>query len=208
LQIPAGADYPIGYAFGVLLRGFGSRASLCICVKLLGGWDLHPAGELSLSELGRRLRPALISYFLRRVRNPADAEDLTHEVFVRLANVPLDHLRSADGYVFQVAANLLRDHGRRHKVRDDYAQALALHGELVTESLDPARIVAGRRSLASLVARLGELDDRTRELFVLYRIENVSKRDIADAYRVSISTVEKEVARATAYLTLFREDDE
>jgi RNA polymerase sigma factor (sigma-70 family) len=168
----------------------------------------RPATEPPLSELGRRMRPALVSYFLRRVRNPHEAEDLTHEVFLRLARAPLDSLRSTDAYVFQVAANLLCDRARRNKVREDYANSIVGNEVLLVESLDPARIVAGRRSLSALVARLRELSDRTREIFVLSRIENVSKRDIAAAYDVSISTVEKEVAKATAYLMLFREDGE
>ena len=154
------------------------------------------------------MRPALVSYFLRRIRDPSEAEDLTHEVFIRLAGVPLDGLRSADAYVFQIAANLLRDRARRNKVREDYLQSVAAVSEPPSDVLDPARIVAGRRSLSELVARLRELPDRTREIFVLYRIENVGKDDIAIAYDISVSNVEKEVAKATAYLMLYREDGE
>jgi DNA-directed RNA polymerase specialized sigma24 family protein len=59
--------------------------------------------------------------------------------------------------------------------------------------------------LAALVARLMELPERTREIFILYRVENIARRNIAQAYGLSLSTVEKEVARATAYLMLYRE---
>src|SRR5450756_350333 len=71
------------------------------------------------------MRPALVSYFLRRVRDPSEAEDLAHEVFIRLAGAPLESLRSTDAYVFQVAANLLCDRARRNKVREDYAHSVA-----------------------------------------------------------------------------------
>jgi RNA polymerase sigma factor (sigma-70 family) len=157
-----------------------------------------------MDDLCRRFRPALLAYFLRRVRNPAEAEDLAHEVFLRLTGVPLEQLRCADAYVFQVAANLLRDRARRSKVRDDYTAArLAAEGETEefgAHALDPERIETGRRSLAALVARLLELPQRTREIFILYRIENVRRGDIAQAYGLSLSSVEKEIARATAYL--------
>jgi RNA polymerase sigma factor (sigma-70 family) len=164
--------------------------------------------EAPLADLARRMRPALVSYFLRRVRDPSEAEDLAHEVFIRLAGTRLDSLRSADAYVFQIAANLLNDRARRNKVREDYVYSISASGAPPEEALDPARIVAGRRSLSSLVARLRELPDRTREIFVLYRIENVKKTDIAAAYDVSVSTVEKEICKATSYLMLFREDVE
>jgi RNA polymerase sigma factor (sigma-70 family) len=156
-----------------------------------------------LDELCRRFRPALVAYFLRRVPNPAEAEDLAHDVFLRLSGISLEQLRSADAYIFQVAANLLRDRARRRKVRDAYAVAqiaAAEAEEFETHSVDPERIEAARRSVATLVARLRELPERTREIFILYRIENVPRRNIAQAFGLSISTVEKEIARATAYL--------
>ncbi len=169
---------------------------------------METARKQQLDDLCRRFRPALFAYFLRRVLNPAEAEDLAHDVFLRLADVPLEQLRSADAYVFQIAANLLRDRARRWKVRNDYAatQVAAVEAEaLETQTFDPERIEAARRSLAALVARLMELPERTRRIFILYRIENVARRNIAQAYGLSISTVEKEVARATAYLMLHRE---
>ena len=170
---------------------------------------METARQLELEDLCRRFRPALVAYFLRRMRDPAEAEDLAHDVFLRLAGIPLEQLRSADAYVFQVAANLLKDRARRSKVRADYAAAevAAEDGEKLA-SLDPERIEAARRSLGALVSRLRELPERTREIFILYRIENVPRRDIAQAYELSISTVEKEIARATAHLMLHEESSQ
>lgn len=169
---------------------------------------METARKQQLDELCRRFRPALLAYFLRRVPSPAEAEDLAHDVFLRLAGVPLEQLRSADAFIFHVAANLLKDRARRWKIRGDYAatQVGAVDAiELESHVLDPERIEVARRSVAALVARLMELPKRTREIFILYRIENVARRNIAQAYGLSLSTVEKEVARATAYLMLHRE---
>jgi RNA polymerase sigma factor (sigma-70 family) len=166
------------------------------------------ARQRQLDDLCRRFRPALVAYFLRRIRNPAEAEDLAHDVFLRVAGIPLEQLRSADAYIFQVAANLLKDRARRSKVRADYAAAELADDEaagFAKNASDPERIEAARRALTALVARLRELPERTREIFILYRIENVSRGDIAKAYGLSMSTVEKEVARATAYLMLHGE---
>jgi RNA polymerase sigma factor (sigma-70 family) len=170
---------------------------------------VETARRQQLDDLCRRFRPALLAYFLRRVANPDEAEDLAHDVFVRLSGISLEQLRSADAYVFQVAANLLRDRARRRKIRDAYAAsqvAAAEAEEWATQAFEPERIEAARRSLAALVARLRELPERTREIFILYRIENVARRDIAQAYGLSLSTVEKEIARATAYLMIRQEN--
>lgn len=185
------------------LRNRRARASI-----LTGSGErraVETARQRQLDDLCRRLRPALVAYFLRRMHDPAEAEDLAHDVFLRLAGVPLDELRSADAYVFQVAANLLKDRARRAKVRADHVAAeVAAHEtqEAKAGGLDPERIETARRSLTALVTLLRELPERTREIFILYRIENVARGDIARAYDLSLSSVEKEVARATAYLML------
>ena len=150
-------------------------------------------------DVGRRWRPALMSFFLRRVRNYEEAEDLTQEVFVRMlkgqamGSVP-------DAYVFQIAQNLLVDRSRRAKVRGNYQQGLAQGGEDLVEGLDPQRIAIGRAELARLVAALEQLPERTRTIFTLYRIEQISQDAIAEAFGISTSAVKKQVASAIAFL--------
>ena len=75
-------------------------------------------GNVELSLLSQRFRPALMAFFLRRIRNHAEAEDLTQDVLARLAShaSTIDPARP-DAYVFQTAANLLRDRWRRAKIR-------------------------------------------------------------------------------------------
>ncbi len=167
-----------------------------------------PKPEPALAQLSRRYRPPLMSFFLRRVRHHAEAEDLTQEVFARLAAGAPPDLRSAEAYVFQVAANLLRDRARREKVRADYLEGLRTAEMLGVDPIDPGRQAEGRRSMAVFAERLKELPLRTRTMFLLFRMENTSKKAIADSYGVSLSTVEKEIAKAMAYLTLCRELDE
>ena len=74
---------------------------------------MRVAAEGEFEQLNRRFRPALMAFFLRRIGNHAEAEDLTQEVFARLMAMGAENLHQADAYVFQMAANLLRDRGRR-----------------------------------------------------------------------------------------------
>lgn len=164
--------------------------------------------EEEIARLSRRFRPALMSYFMRRVKSHAEAEDLTQDVFLRLASLDVAQLQSAEAYVFRTAANLLSDRARRDKVRRLHAaDELSVAGREI-DPLDPARIVSGRRSLSTMAEKLKELPERMRAMFVLYRVESMNKRDIAEAFNCSVSTVEKNVAQAMAYLMLFREDGE
>ncbi|WP_224199714.1 MULTISPECIES: RNA polymerase sigma factor [Pacificimonas] len=151
-------------------------------------------------RIGRKWRPALMSYFLRRVRDHNEAEDLTQEVFVRLLARHDEVESSSDAYVFQVASNLLRDRARRAKVRADYRQAIGSAEGLGVEPLDPHRVAAGRDALKQLVAGLETLPERTRTIFVLYRIENMGLDVIADSFGISKSAVKKHVHKAMTVL--------
>ncbi len=142
-----------------------------------------------------------MAYFLRRLKNHAEAEDLTQEVFLKLADTDIAHVESPEGYIFRMAGNLLRDRARRLKVRADSAFSVwGLEGGGV-ETLDPSRFAADRESLAALVAGLKELPEPTRSIFVLYRLENADRQAVGQAYGMSRSQIDRHIAKALTYLT-------
>ncbi|WP_374570666.1 RNA polymerase sigma factor [Phenylobacterium sp.] len=162
---------------------------------------MRPSAEQELEALDRRFRPALMGFFLRRLRNHADAEDLTQEVFIRLARTGA-HIEQPQAFVFQVAANLLRDRLRHDHVRREHRQGLGALEARRVEWLDPARVHAAREDLQILTRGLAELPERTRNIFLLYRLEKMTRIEIAAELGVSVSAVEKHLARAMAHLTL------
>jgi RNA polymerase sigma-70 factor (ECF subfamily) len=165
-----------------------------------------------LVQLNRRFRPALMAFFLRRLANHAEAEDLTQEVFSRLTTMTPGELNQADAYIFQIAANLLRDRARRATTRkadahasldaptELAAQGVAHHPELV-EDRGPERVLLAQESLAEAMRALGELSERTRHIYILHRLEKMRHKDIAALLGLSVSAVEKHVIRAVAHLT-------
>lgn len=158
-----------------------------------------PLGE-DLDHLNRTYRPALMAFFLRRLRNHAEAEDMTQDVFLRLARAQPTEVAAPDAFVFQIAANLLRDRARKEKVRFDYRAELAADEQLGIEPLDPSRIVSGLQAMAALRAALKDLPETTRKIFVLYRLEHVEKRAIAEGLGLSISAVDRHLMKAMAHL--------
>jgi RNA polymerase sigma-70 factor (ECF subfamily) len=156
----------------------------------------------ALSRFHREYRPALMAFFLRRVHDPADAEDLTQEVFIRIADRAegAGAMRSPDAFIFQIAANLLRDRSRRAKVRADFVAGMRAVDGAGTETLDPWRVAAGRDALARIASGLDELPERTRQIFLLFRYENLGQRAIAESFGISVSAVEKHIYRAMARL--------
>jgi len=161
---------------------------------------MQTRADSDLIQLNRRFRPALMSFFLRRLSNHAEAEDLTQEVFARLSTMQPGELPRSDAYIFQIAANLLRDRGRREKVREAYRVGVLSSEGVGVEPIDPDRVLVGRQSLGQVAIALREIPERTRSIFILYRVEQMGKRDIADTYGISTSAVDKHLMKAMAHL--------
>lgn len=182
----------MGLAMCHVLR-FRRHAGMKRCV-LLGKRSLEVEVEV------RRWRPALLSFFLKRVHDRTEAEDLTQETFARLLGGEARQTGLHAGYIFQIAANLLRDRARYGQVRTDKADAVRqLYGQSV-DFMDPERIATAKNAMSQILRALGDLPARTRSIFILYRIENIEKSVIAESFGISASAVEKHVARAMAHL--------
>jgi RNA polymerase sigma factor (sigma-70 family) len=164
------------------------------------------ARDTLLVEFDRRFRLPLLAYFGRRVASPAEAEDLTQDVFERvLRSLEKRPIQNPEALVFQIAVNLLRDRGRRVRRRGTEealpSEAVADLADALTVDLSPERVVLGEKTLAEVLAVLNSLAPRTRAMFFLYRLENLKIREIAALYGISASAVEKQVAKALLHLT-------
>lgn len=155
--------------------------------------------------LDQRFRGPLMSFFLRRTRDREEAEDLTQDVFVRLlAATHNGGVRDMEALVFVTASNLLKDRGRKASRRawagfEGNADADALNREFV-EDRDAERVLLAKERVSGYLKALDELGSRTRDTYLLFRLEGMRQKEIAALFGISASTVEKEVMKATLHL--------
>lgn len=144
----------------------------------------------------------LRGYFFKRVREPADVDDLVQEVFVQLlrrsSGEPIERVQQ---YLFQVAANVLRDHLRRRQTRhlDEHEPYDEEQHDFSTD-ISPERVLLGEDAIERVATALQRLPQRTQDVFFLRAVDRCKHKDIARRLGVSLSTVEKEMADAIAYL--------
>lgn len=162
----------------------------------------HPNPDNAQFErLSTRYRVPLQRFFERRLKARPDPEDLVQEVFIRLIRLEhIDDVRNLDGYVFQVAANVLRDHARRWSIREPEANPASLDTDALEGGFTPERILLGQESLERLIGALHDLPAKTQAIFALYHFEGVAQVDIARKLNMPISTVEKHMGRANRHL--------
>jgi RNA polymerase sigma factor (sigma-70 family) len=154
-----------------------------------------------LNSLARRYYVPLLGFFRKRVRNAPETQDLVQQVFLRLAQSrKMGEIHDPDAYIFQTAANTLRDHHRHLAVRNRFLGEMPTTEEQASQ-LSPERIVMAKEDLARLVDGIRELPERTRDILMLRCFEGLKNTEIARLHLISTRSVEKHFAKALAALS-------
>jgi RNA polymerase sigma factor (sigma-70 family) len=135
-----------------------------------------------------------------RTRGYADAEDLLHAAFLRLERYRRKHtVENPAAFLVQTAVNIRIDGHRHEKLSEQTYFKYALGNENNSPLQD--EVVVARARLARVKLGLDKLSPRTREVFLMHRMDNLKYSEIATRLGISQSAVEKHVAKAGLFLT-------
>lgn len=132
-----------------------------------------------------------------------EAADLVHDVYARvLASEGWRFIDDPRAYVLTMIRNLGIQKIRRARIVVMEALTSA-EGPLNDDPApDPFDVVSGRQRLRLALDALRALPPRCREVVELRRLHDLSSRDIARRLGLSLSTVEKRLARGMVLLAL------
>lgn len=139
---------------------------------------------------------------LRRGGTREQAEDLIQEAFLKMQEYceKGGRVRQPEAFlvrtVLRLASNARRDEHRNLYVEDNVEQ-LAL---VIDANPTPDEVLAGEQCLERMRDALDAASSRTRDIFFMHRLDGLSYAQIAQTLRVSLSAVEKHMARALAIL--------
>jgi len=142
---------------------------------------------------------------VRRTRGNGDAEDLLHSAYLRLEGYRAKQtVENPAGFLVQTAANLAVDYHRRQKfmVREP-AETAAVNVADMAPLQD--EVLASRARLERVRQGLAMLSPRTRDVFLMHRLEGAKYREIAARLNISQSAVEKHIAKAALFLAEWSE---
>jgi RNA polymerase sigma factor (sigma-70 family) len=148
-----------------------------------------------------RVRSAL----MRRGRTSDEADDLVQEAWVRLACYEKDRdVVQPEAFLMRAALNLSID---AYRARVSHGEEVLIDEVMDLEDGAPTaeEIMLGRERMARLSMGLGRLNEKTRNIFLAHRIDGLSYQEIARQHGLSISSVEKHVAKATLVITSWME---
>ncbi len=158
--------------------------------------QMRKGDRRAFAALYERYERALYRYALHMSGNRTSAEEISHEVFVRLMGPHLnfDEQRGTlEAYLYGVARNLVRVMRRRGEPEDPVEQAV-MHDILGAMIRD--------ETVTALYAALDGLPERYRDAVVLCDLEERSYEDAAGIMGCPVGTVRSRLHRARALLAV------
>lgn len=164
----------------------------------------HGLEAVFLANRDRLLR------FLKARGGGDAAEDLLHELWLRVSAAPTGPIAEPLSYLFRAANNLMLDRRRgelRTAQRDqDWSDASGPSVAGVSDAPSGERVLIAREQLRQAEAALEALGPRVAAVFRRFRLEGVGQREIAREFGISLSAVEKDLQKAYRALIQLRSD--
>jgi RNA polymerase sigma-70 factor (ECF subfamily) len=162
--------------------------------------------ESAFGYLVQKYRRPLVGFMYRLCHNPATAEELAQEVFLRVYRSRTSYEASAkfSTWLYRIATNLAVNHARdtRHErpentVRlDEPDEETGTTPDLADGSLSAEEQLLKRERLAAIKAKVSALPERQRLAVMMHKYQQMDYRQIAAVMKLSESATKSLLFRA------------
>lgn len=163
--------------------------------------------------LVRRHQQRVYNFILRLVKNPAAAEELAQETFLKIVknSASFKHEARFSTWLYAIARNLCIDHQRKQRLRRHSSLDQPLHqgqpadqpgrtlGETIADphpSSNVERSATKGRMAEAIMAAVEVLPDDQKEVFLLRELGGLPFKDIAEVTGVGENTVKSRMRYA------------
>lgn len=137
----------------------------------------------------------LLGMLRRKMGNPFDAADLSHDTFIRLlAREELVTAKEPRAFLTTIAQGLVANFYRRKKIELAYLETLAGLPEPQVPSPENRMVLL--ETLVEIDRRLDGLAIPVRKAFLLSQLDGMGQADIAKALGISLATVQRYIVKA------------
>jgi len=167
--------------------------------------------ELEFKLLCQRHRDEVYRYARALLANDADAEDASQEVLLRLWNhLPRLYPFNLRGWLLRTTRYYCLEQIRRRSKRPMPALS---EDETLTEqadelAIDPSLAADSSDRLAQARGALARLPENLRSVFILYEVNGLRYREIAETLEMPINTVKVYLLRARERLSKIIAEEE
>lgn len=148
----------------------------------------------------------LVRRIARATRDPDRAEDHLHTAYIRLEEyLARASVANPEAFLVRTATNVAIDDSRRRGFGPETGQ----YGHDLANFADDGplqfEMLQARQRLERVRHGMAKLSPRTRDIFLMHRSEGLKYREIASELGITVSAVEKHVAKASLFLAEWTE---
>jgi RNA polymerase sigma-70 factor, ECF subfamily len=171
----------------------------------------------AFNELVVRYQRAAVAVSYRLLGRPEDAAEVVQDAFLR-AYRSLDSLQKPEafaGWLMRIVSNLSLNKRRRRRTGERNKSQLPLDDFLASEhhdpqaggdSADPARVLEGKELGVHLQAALASLPEKQRLAILMFTIEQLPQKQVAEALECSVEAVKWHVFQGRKKLKAMLKD--
>ena len=142
----------------------------------------------------------------RHVNGRPDPEEILNTAYLRLERYQENRtVKDPVAFLVRTAQNLVVDEYRHQRITASYLSDAQQYERDLDESPLQDEVCAARERLERVKKGLAQLSPRTRQIFLMYRLQDMKCREIAGELGLSESSVEKHIAKAMYFLTKWSE---
>jgi len=147
----------------------------------------------------REFWAGVLKRIAKRVGSGPDAEDLMHAAYLRLEQYSASNtVANPAAFLVRTAVNIGIDDYRHY--RRIHGEARAAPPDRQDDAAGADEVVAAKELLSRVVSGINRLPDRTREIFLMHRVDKMEYSEIARRLGISESAIEKQMAKAMVML--------
>jgi RNA polymerase sigma-70 factor (ECF subfamily) len=152
----------------------------------------------SFSEIFRSYTPYLFRALIGLGVSASDADDVCQEVMLVVhKRLPEFDGRALKSWLYAICLRVASDYRRSARVRREVAMDAIPDQALAPQQLEHTE---ARRLEGRLLAVLDELDDEKRAAFVLYEVEELSLREVAESMGCPLQTAYSRLQAARSHV--------
>lgn len=147
-------------------------------------------------------------FVVRLTGSEEGAEDITHEVYLRLIRHKRKHdLTPSFALLRTIATNIITDLFRKRRVQSKDRHISIEDIEPISSESTPEEIVWNRKTLAKVQRVFDGLNDKSRQAFILHRFSNLTYEQIGEKMGISRSMVQRHISSVLLELSQKIEKD-
>ena len=167
--------------------------------------------KLQLVDVYLSIRDKLKRTFLARGIDADTADDLLQEVYLKIIALnPETRVDHPFAYIFKIANNLGTDYFVKSKSRmvREKNWFNTNHDKITVNYIDTylaatpeiTQALQSKQKLEKLLEIINQLSPKCRSVFLACRLRGLSNKQAATEFNISVSTVEKHIAKASRYI--------